>query len=65
MLVAGSPRLYWAGVHLGEMHNPDHRGPPPSVTLLFASESLRGGGLFFDYAPWLALGGGLACWFRC
>ena len=59
MLVAGQPRLYWAGVHLGEVRNPSRGGPPRSVTLLFASESLHGGGLFFDYAPWLELGGGL------
>ena len=60
MLVAGDPRTYWAGVHLGRMKEPSYGGPPPSVTLLFASGSLHGGGLFFDYAPWLALGGGLA-----
>lgn len=59
MLVAGNPRLYWAGVHLGEIKDPSPGGPPPSVTLLFASGSLHGGGLFFDYTPWLALGGGL------
>lgn len=60
MRVAGDPRLYWAGVSLGEVRRPSPGGPPPSVTLLFASESLHGGGLFFDYTPWLALGGGLA-----
>ena len=59
MLVTGQPRQYWAGVHLGEVKPPSHHGPPLSATLLFASESLHGGGLFFDYGPWLALGGGL------
>ncbi len=59
MLVAGNPRLYWAGVHLGEMHGHSRGGGPQSVTLLLASESLRGGGLFFDYVPWVVLGGGL------
>ncbi len=59
MLIAGQPRLYWAGVHLGEVRTASHRGPPTSITLVFASESLHGGGLFFDYVPWLALGGGL------
>ncbi len=59
MRVAGDPRLYWAGVDLGEVKRPSPGGPPPSVTLLFASESLHGGGLFFDYTPWLALGVGL------
>ena len=58
MLVTGEPRLYWAGVYLGEIRRTGHRGSP-SVTLLLASDSLRGGGLFFDYVPWLALGGGL------
>ena len=59
MLVAGDPRLYWAGVHLGEVSRPSRGGGSPSVTLLLASGSLRGGGLFFDYVPWLVLGGGL------
>ncbi len=59
MLVAGVPRLYWAGVHLGEIRRRSPSGGLPSVTLLLASESLRGGGLFFDYVPWLALGAGL------
>ena len=66
MLVAGNPPLYWAGVHLGRVRLPTRGGPPrrddhpPSATLLFSSGSLRGGGLFFDYVPILALGGGLA-----
>ena len=60
MLATSGPRLYWAGVTLGEMHHGPRGGPPPfPVTLLLASDSLRGGGLFFDYVPWLALGGGL------
>lgn len=58
MIVTDDPRLYWAGVRLGEFHSSGRGGPPP-VTLLLASHSLSGGGLFFDYAPWLALGGGL------
>ena len=55
MLVAGSPQRYWAGVHLDSAPG----AAPFSATLLFASDSLRGGGLFFDYTPWLWLGGGL------
>jgi two-component system sensor histidine kinase CpxA len=55
MLVAGHPRLYWTGVYLGEVR----RGPASSLTLVLASPSLSGGGLFFDYKPWLALGGSL------
>ena len=56
MLMSASPRLYWAGVSLGEVHGIGPGGPP-SFTLLMAADSLRGGGLFFDYVPWLALGG--------
>ena len=59
MLATSGPRMYWAGISLGPGL---HRGPgggPSSVTLLLVSDSLRGGGLFFDYVPWLALGGGL------
>lgn len=54
MVVSTNPRLYWAGVHLD---NPE--GPLP-YTLLLASDSIRGGGLFFDYVPWLWLGAALA-----
>ena len=60
MLVTASPRLYWAGVGLGEVQRPRPGGPPPGISLLIVSDSLRGGGLFFDYVPWLWLGGGLA-----
>lgn len=59
MLVTDSPRLYWAGVHLGEVQRPTPGGPSPYLTLLLVSDSLRGGGLFFDYVPWLLVGGGL------
>ena len=59
MLVAGSPRLYWTGVYLGEVHRPTRGGPVPSVTLVLAATSLSGGGLFFDYKPWLGLGSAL------
>lgn len=64
MLGTASPRLYWAGVFLGELGptTPPADGPPGPehrAALVLASTSLRGGGLFFDYAPWLTLGGGL------
>jgi two-component system sensor histidine kinase CpxA len=54
MLVSSNPRCYWAGVHLD-----NSKGPLP-FTLLLASDSIRGGGLFFDYVPWLWLGTALA-----
>jgi two-component system, OmpR family, sensor histidine kinase CpxA len=53
MLTAGEPRLYWAGVHL---ENASGRFP---MTLFLASDSLRGGGLFFEYVPLLWLGGAI------
>ncbi|RYD37745.1 MAG: HAMP domain-containing histidine kinase [Verrucomicrobiaceae bacterium] len=57
MLVAGNPRIYWAGVHLDGTAITAREPAPLPVTLLLASPSLRGGGLFFDYLPWLILGG--------
>lgn len=57
MLVAGSPRFYWAGVHLDGAAITAKVPAPLPFTLLIASPSLRGGGLFFDYLPWLILGG--------
>ena len=59
MLVAGSPRLYWTGVYLGGVQRPTHGGPPSFVILVLAATSLSGGGLFFDYKPWLGLGSAL------
>ncbi len=50
MLVSSNPRRYWAGVHL------DNSAGPLPCTLLLSSDSIRGGGLFFDYVPWLVLG---------
>ena len=49
MVVSNNPRRYWAGVHL------DSSSGPFPFTLLFSADSLRGGGLFFDYGPWLLL----------
>ena len=60
MLVTDGPRLYWAGVNLGGVQRPHPGGPPPGVSLLIVSDSLRGGGLFFDYLPWLLVGSSLA-----
>ncbi|MDB6133776.1 MAG: molecular chaperone Hsp90 [Verrucomicrobiales bacterium] len=57
MLVAGNPRTYWAGVHLDGAAITAREPAPLPATLLLASPSLRGGGLFFDYLPWLILGG--------
>ncbi len=60
MLVSREPRTYWAAVRLG-WPGADRRVPGgfKPVTLVLASDSIRGGGLFFDYVPWLMLGGAL------
>ncbi len=53
MVVSDHPRLYWAGVHLDSAAGA--AGLP--YTLVLCSDSIRGGGLYFDYVPWLWLGG--------
>lgn len=50
MLRAGEPARYWAGVHL-DLTQSDHR----PLTLLMVSNTITGGGLFFDLWPWLGL----------
>lgn len=52
MLRAGTPARYWAGVHLDLVPQGGH-----PLTLVMVSDSISGGGLFFDLWPWL----GLAC----
>jgi two-component system sensor histidine kinase CpxA len=54
MVRTSQPALYWVGVPLPL---PDPQRPQPRLTLLAVSESLRGGGLFFDYTPWLLTAG--------
>lgn len=51
MLRAGDPARYWAGVHLDLTQQSDHR----PLTLLMVSNTITGGGLFFDLWPWLGL----------
>lgn len=51
MLRAGDPAHYWAGVHLDLTQQIDHR----PLTLLMVSNTITGGGLFFDLWPWLGL----------
>ncbi|OYW77261.1 MAG: hypothetical protein B7Z37_05005 [Verrucomicrobia bacterium 12-59-8] len=51
MLRAGDPAHYWAGVHLDLTQQSDHR----PLTLLMVSNTITGGGLFFDLWPWLGL----------
>ena len=50
MVRTTNPVKYWAGIPLPQ--NGPQR-PQPRLTLLAVSDSLRGGGLLFDYTPWL------------
>ncbi len=52
MMRAGDPSRYWAGVHLDLVTQEG-----TSLSLVMVSDSISGGGLFFDLWPWL----GLAC----
>ncbi len=54
MVRTDSPRLYWIGLRI-PVHDPDLNHPVPS-TLLIVSESLRAGGLLFDFALWAWVG---------
>ncbi|MBI5774810.1 MAG: HAMP domain-containing protein [Verrucomicrobia bacterium] len=56
MVRAGEPELYWVGVRL-QVGDRDAARPLP-LTLLAASESFAGGGLFMDFTPWIVLGAG-------
>ncbi len=58
MVIASNPQIYWAGVRLPDLAQKPGGGRV-GATLVLASGSLRGGGLFFDYTPWVLLGGGL------
>lgn len=51
MLRAGDPGNYWAGIHLDLVRSAD--GLP--LTLVMMSDSITGGGLFFELWPWIAL----------
>jgi two-component system, OmpR family, sensor histidine kinase CpxA len=61
-----NPTRYWVLVRMG-VPGPGMPQPMPT-TLIVASDSLSGGGLFFDFKPWLAVGFGVivlsgALWF--
>lgn len=50
----GEPRRYWIGVRMPLV---DRAARPPMPTVLvLASDDLRGGGLLFDFTPWLVGG---------
>lgn len=46
-----NPTKYWAGVRLPVIESGERR--PTMVTLLAASDTIHGNGLFFDVRPWL------------
>ena len=50
MMRAGTPARYWAGIHL-DLVQQDGK----TLTLVMASDTISGGGLFFDLRPWLGL----------
>lgn len=53
---AGTPARYWILIGM-PLQAPQRPGMPP-LTLVLASDSLRAGGLLFDFTPWLVVGGG-------
>ncbi len=59
MVMTDNPRLYWAGVYLQNIGPATPGSPPHMAALVLASGTLRGGGLLFDYVPWMLFGGGL------
>lgn len=56
MVRSRNPDRYWVGMRL-PMGDRQSRAPQP-LALILASDSLRGGGLFFDFTPWIVLGAG-------
>ena len=59
VVTTDNPRLYWAGVYLQNIGPTVSGSPPHMAALVLASSTLRGGGLLFDYVPWMLFGGGL------
>ena len=51
LLRAGEPARYWAGIHLDLTQQSDNR----PLTLVMVSNTITGGGLFFDLWPWFGL----------
>lgn len=57
MIHTSDPDRYWVGVQIHASDRGRFGGVP--TTLLAMSPSIRGGGLFFDFVPWLAVGAGV------
>ena len=73
MVRTADPAQYWVMVRLPVRLPPDEPGggpgphPPSQVTLVARSGSLGGGGLFFEWTPWLLAAGAVLtvsvlCW---
>jgi two-component system sensor histidine kinase CpxA len=56
MVRTESPTRYWVGLRIPLAEREHLRAAP--ATLLAVSDSLRGGGLFFDVTPWIIVGFG-------
>jgi two-component system sensor histidine kinase CpxA len=56
MVRTEKPTRYWVGLRVPIPERDRPRGSP--ATLLALSDSLRGGGLFFDLTPWIIVGFG-------
>jgi len=56
MVRTTSPVRYWVGIPLGGGER--GRSDSPPQVLLVMSETLSGGGLFFDFKPWVMIGFG-------
>ena len=55
MTRTANPATYWVGIRIPTN---ERRPDAPPLFLVAKSPSLSGGGLFFDYKPWLLVGGG-------
>jgi two-component system sensor histidine kinase CpxA len=55
MVHTSSPSLYWVLIRMPVVDRQTR--PPAPTTLVLATDNLHGGGLLFDYRPWL-IGGG-------
>lgn len=49
-----NPTAYWCGIKIPV----EKRGPPAPITLVLRSDTIHGGGLFFDIQPWIMTGFG-------
>jgi two-component system sensor histidine kinase CpxA len=58
MVRTSEPKRYWIGIRTGVIDRPPM--PPSPSTIILATDSLRAGGLFVDFTPFLWLAAGAA-----